>query len=353
MFSVIEGTGYEVIDERFAACFVGNSRVERLWTGGRWCEGPAWFAAGRYLVWSDIPNDRMMRFDETDGSVSVFRQPADNSNGNTVDLQGRLITCHHLSRRVTRTEHDGSITIIADRFEGKRFNSPNDAVVKSDGSIWFTDPPYGIPFRRLMLGVFRRFASRVQDQTAASLAASGVYWLILVATVAVAVDALDLPVLRRWMGAVATHLPRFVIAGALVVGGVVLARLASNAIVKAGSRFPAAQSRRLARLTRVAIIVAATLIAAAQLGLDVSLVTSFFLIAWAAALGAAALAFGLGAREVIANILAMHYVTQSFRVGQRVRVGPDEGRVVRTTRPGRDFIGSRCVLLSAESGHGS
>ena len=144
MFSVIEGTGYEVIDERFAACFVGNSRVERLWTGGRWCEGPAWFAAGRYLVWSDIPNDRMMRFDETDGSVSVFRQPADNSNGNTVDLQGRLITCHHLSRRVTRTEHDGSITIIADRFEGKRFNSPNDAVVKSDGSIWFTDPPYGI-----------------------------------------------------------------------------------------------------------------------------------------------------------------------------------------------------------------
>lgn len=222
-------------------------------------------------------------------------------------------------------------------------------------------------FRRLMLGVFRRFASRVQDQTAASLAASGVYWLILVATVAVAVDALDLPVLRRWMGAVATHLPRFVIAGALVVGGVVLARLASNAIVKAGSRFPAAQSRRLARLTRVAIIVAATLIAAAQLGLDVSLVTSFFLIAWAAALGAAALAFGLGAREVIANILAMHYVTQSFRVGQRVRVGPDEGRIVRTTRtavylesaqgelsiPGRDFIDSRCVLLSAEGGHGS
>ncbi|WP_457939200.1 SMP-30/gluconolactonase/LRE family protein [Mesorhizobium sp. 10J20-29] len=144
MFSVIEGTGYEVIDERFAGCFVGNARVERLWSGGRWCEGPAWFAAGRYLVWSDIPNNRMMRFDETDGSVSVFRQPADNSNGNTVDYQGRLVTCHHLSRRVTRTEHDGSITIIADRFEGKRFNSPNDAVVKSDGSIWFTDPSYGI-----------------------------------------------------------------------------------------------------------------------------------------------------------------------------------------------------------------
>lgn len=144
MFGVIEGTGYEVIDRRFDACIVGNARVERLWTGGRWCEGPAWFAAGRYLIWSDIPNNRMMRFDETDGSVSVFRQPANNSNGNTVDLQGRMVTCEHLARRVTRTEFDGSITVIADSFEGRRLNSPNDVVVKSDGSIWFTDPPYGI-----------------------------------------------------------------------------------------------------------------------------------------------------------------------------------------------------------------
>ena len=133
-----------MIDPRFKDCFNGSARVERLWTGGRWCEGPAWFAAGRYLVWSDIPNNRMMRFDETDGSVSVFRQPANNSNGNTVDAQGRLVTCEHLARRVTRTEFDGSVTVIADRFEGKRLNSPNDAVVKSDGTIWFTDPSYGI-----------------------------------------------------------------------------------------------------------------------------------------------------------------------------------------------------------------
>ena len=141
-----EGTGYEFIDKRFNACTIGHARVERLWTGARWSEGPAWFAAGRYLVWSDIPNNRMLRFDECDGSVSVFRQPSNNSNGNTVDRQGRLVSCEHLARRVTRTEHNGSITILADKFHGKRFNSPNDVVVKSDGSIWFTDPPYGILF---------------------------------------------------------------------------------------------------------------------------------------------------------------------------------------------------------------
>ncbi len=139
-----EGTGFEALDPRFGACIVGHARVERLWTGGRWLEGPAWFPAGRYLVCSDIPNNRMLRFDETDGSVSVFRQPSLNSNGNTVDREGRLISCEHLSRKVSRTEIDGSITVIADRYRGKRFNSPNDAVVKSDGSVWFTDPPYGI-----------------------------------------------------------------------------------------------------------------------------------------------------------------------------------------------------------------
>lgn len=144
MFGVIEGTGFVVLDSRFGECFVGHARVERLWTGARWSEGPAWFAAGRYLVWSDIPNNRMLRWDETDGSVSVFRQPANNSNGNAVDLEGRLVTCEHLTRRVTRTGHDGTITVLADRFEGKRFNSPNDIVVKSDGSIWFSDPTYGI-----------------------------------------------------------------------------------------------------------------------------------------------------------------------------------------------------------------
>lgn len=139
-----EGTGFEVLDERFAAMFAAHIHVERLWTGARWCEGPAWFAAGRYLIWSDIPNNRMMRWDETDGSVSVFRAPSQNSNGNTVDRQGRLVTCEHLTRRVTRTEHDGSITVLADSFDGKRLNSPNDVVVRSDGSIWFTDPSYGI-----------------------------------------------------------------------------------------------------------------------------------------------------------------------------------------------------------------
>lgn len=144
MFGVIEGTGLETIEPEFDACFIGHARVERLWTGARWSEGPAWFAAGRYLIWSDIPNNRMMRWDETDGSVSVFRQPSNNSNGNTVDGQGRLVSCEHRARRVTRTEHDGSITVIADSFQGKRLNSPNDAVVKSDGSVWFTDPSYGI-----------------------------------------------------------------------------------------------------------------------------------------------------------------------------------------------------------------
>lgn len=144
MFGLIEGTGYEVLDPRFRPCFAGHMRVERLWTGARWSEGPAWFAAGRYLVWSDIPNDRMLRYDDTDGSVSVFRAPAMNSNGNTVDRQGRLVTAEHRGRRVTRTEHDGSITVLADRFDGRRFNSPNDVVVASDGAVWFTDPDYGI-----------------------------------------------------------------------------------------------------------------------------------------------------------------------------------------------------------------
>lgn len=144
MFGVIEGTGFDVIDPRFEACFVGHARVERLWTGARWSEGPVWFAAGRYLVWSDIPNNRMLRWDETDGAVSTFRQPSNNSNGNTVDRQGRLISCEHLERRVTRTEHDGTVTVIADSYKGKRLNSPNDVVVKSDGSVWFTDPSYGI-----------------------------------------------------------------------------------------------------------------------------------------------------------------------------------------------------------------
>lgn len=144
MFGAIDGTGFEVIAPEFEACIIPHARVERLWTGARWSEGPVWFAAGRYLLWSDIPNNRILRWDETDGSVSTFRQPSNNSNGHTIDRQGRLVSCEHLTRRVTRTEHDGSITVIADSFDGKRLNSPNDVVVKSDGSIWFTDPSYGI-----------------------------------------------------------------------------------------------------------------------------------------------------------------------------------------------------------------
>ncbi|QPC85997.1 SMP-30/gluconolactonase/LRE family protein [Mesorhizobium sp. NBSH29] len=135
---------YEVLDSRFSSLFKDTAQVEKLYTGCRWAEGTAWFAAGRYLVWSDIPNNRMLRYDETDGSVSTFRQPSGNSNGNTVDRQGRLVTCEHSGRRVSRTEFDGSITTLADRWKGKRLNSPNDVVVKSDGSIWFTDPSYGI-----------------------------------------------------------------------------------------------------------------------------------------------------------------------------------------------------------------
>ena len=135
---------YEVLDPRFARLFNTDAHVEKLFTGCMWAEGPAYFAAGRYLIWSDIPNNRMLRYDETDGQVSVFRQPSGNSNGNTVDRQGRLVSCEHSGRRVSRTEFDGQVTTIADRYKGKRLNSPNDVVVKSDGSIWFTDPTYGI-----------------------------------------------------------------------------------------------------------------------------------------------------------------------------------------------------------------
>jgi gluconolactonase len=131
------------LDERFAG-IRGDAHLERLWTGGRWLEGPVYSPAGRYLLFSDIPNDRLLRWDETSYGVSVFRQPAGNANGHTLDGQGRLVSCEHGNRRVTRTEHDGSIRVLADRWDGKRLNSPNDVVVHTDGSIWFTDPAYGI-----------------------------------------------------------------------------------------------------------------------------------------------------------------------------------------------------------------
>jgi gluconolactonase len=140
----MSGSDYKTLDLRFGKCISGSAHVEKLYQGCRWAEGPAWFPAGRYLVWSDIPNDRMLRWDEPTGTVGPFRQPAGYSNGNTLDSQGRLISCEHGNRRVTRTEHDGAITVIADRYDGKRLNSPNDVAVHSDGSIWFTDPAYGI-----------------------------------------------------------------------------------------------------------------------------------------------------------------------------------------------------------------
>jgi len=134
----------EIHDPRFGKLTHGNARLDRIWTGGRWCEGPAYFPAGRYLIWSDIPNDRLLRWDETDDTVSTFEQPCRHQNGHTVDPQGRLVACEHRGRCVSRIEADGSRTVLADRFDGMRLNSPNDVVVKSDGSIWFTDPSYGI-----------------------------------------------------------------------------------------------------------------------------------------------------------------------------------------------------------------
>src|SRR5579863_8259251 len=137
-FGEVQGTGFVAYDKRFAQLYAGNVRIERLWTGARWCEGPAWFAAGRYLVWSDIPNGRMMRLVEPSHEASVFREHSNNSNGNTVDNLGRLISCEHLTRRVTMTNFDGRVIVLAAHYQGKRLNSPNDVVVKSDGSIWFT-----------------------------------------------------------------------------------------------------------------------------------------------------------------------------------------------------------------------
>ncbi len=134
----------QVLDASFNQYRLPLASVERLYTGCRWSEGPVYVADGRYLLWSDIPNDRILKWEEETGTVSVFRKTSYNANGNTRDRQGRLVTCEHRGRRVSRTEYDGSITTIVDSFEGKRLNSPNDVVVKSDGSIWFTDPAFGI-----------------------------------------------------------------------------------------------------------------------------------------------------------------------------------------------------------------
>ena len=134
----------EVLDPAFLRYRIFSASVEQLGSGLRWAEGPVWFGDGRYLLLSDIPNNRILRWDETTGALSVFRHPSNHSNGLARDRQGRLIACEHLTRRITRTEYDGSVTVLADRFEGKRFNSPNDLVCKSDGSLWFSDPTFGI-----------------------------------------------------------------------------------------------------------------------------------------------------------------------------------------------------------------
>jgi len=134
----------EIVDRSFAKYVIGSAAVERLYTGARWAEGPVWFGDGRYLLFSDIPNNRMLRWLEDTGEVSVFRSPSNYSNGNYRDREGRLLTCEHDSRRLTRTEHDGTITVLMDHFEGKPLNAPNDLTVHSDGAIWFTDPGYGI-----------------------------------------------------------------------------------------------------------------------------------------------------------------------------------------------------------------
>lgn len=131
------------IQPAFDGLMQKNTPLVRLWTGALWAEGPAWNALGRYLVWSDIPNNRQLRRLDEDGHVSVFRAPSNNSNGNTFDFQGRQVTCEHLTRRVVRYELDGSITVLASHYDGKRLNSPNDVVPHPDGSYWFTDPPYG------------------------------------------------------------------------------------------------------------------------------------------------------------------------------------------------------------------
>jgi len=135
---------FEVHDDRFEKLALPSVHVETLFSDGRWLEGPVYVPAGRYLLFSDIPNDRVLRWDETDGSVSTFLAPSRNANGHTLDREGRVVACEHFSRSVTRTEHDGSLTVIADRFQGKRLNSPNDVVVAADGAVWFTDPTYGI-----------------------------------------------------------------------------------------------------------------------------------------------------------------------------------------------------------------
>jgi small-conductance mechanosensitive channel len=214
---------------------------------------------------------------------------------------------------------------------------------------------------RMPIGDTRADADKpVDDHGAGRVAAEGVYWLVLLTTLVLVADALGVPVLNKWLAAFANFAPKIVISVAVVFGGAVAGRLAGVAIEKAATRMAPRQARTLARLTRVAIVIAALLIAAAELGLDVSLLTQVLLVVLAATLGGGALAFGLGARGPIANILAMHYVNKSYRVGQTIRLGNEQGRIVRTSStevlldtpegelsiPGQVFSERPCVVLS-------
>ena len=136
--------GIEVIDDHFHELIDTEAQIQKHWTGCEWAEGPAYFPEGDYVLWSDIPNNRILKFDAGSGVTTVFREPCNNTNGHFRDQQGQLVSCEHAANRISRTERDGSITSLVDNWEGKRLNSPNDLVVKSDGTIWFTDPPYGI-----------------------------------------------------------------------------------------------------------------------------------------------------------------------------------------------------------------
>jgi len=149
----------EILDPSFKPYKLNAAAVERLHTGSRWAEGPVWFGDARHLLWSDIPNNRILKWEESTGTVSTFREPSGFANGNTRDRQGRLLTCEHAGRRVVRTEFDGSLTVIADHYMGKQLNSPNDIVVKSDDTIWFTDPPFGI------LGHYEGYAAEAELPT--------------------------------------------------------------------------------------------------------------------------------------------------------------------------------------------
>jgi len=145
----LSGPAFEIVDPRFAPCTVSDARVERIWTGSRWTEGPAWLPDRGLLVWSDIPGDRMLSYEPASGRIEIFRAPAQSPNGNTVDRQGRLVTCEQTPHRIARTEPDGTITPLVDRIDGRAFNSPNDVVVTQGGVIWFSDPSYGRDRSRL------------------------------------------------------------------------------------------------------------------------------------------------------------------------------------------------------------